>query len=257
MNIPYAAAMQLEKIEGNNLPVMYDATVDEIYQVALQQLAFIKSADLRKQSAEIGVKAAKGMLLPTLSLNGSVGTNYSNAASLSQVTGSTDVATDNYVLINSEKSTVFAPQNNYSTQKISYGDQWKNNFNSSLSIGLQIPILNGLQAKSRLNQAKITQQKATFEATTVKTELRQNIEQAYLNMTAAFNRFQKLSSQVSDFGESFHAAEVRFNAGAMTSVEYLIVKNNLDRANNNLIAAKYDYILRTKVLDFYQGKLML
>lgn len=257
MNIPYATTMTLEKMEGTDVAKIYDATVDDIYNLAVQQLAIVKSADLRTQSAALGLKAAKGFLLPTLSLNGSLGTNYSNAATISTVTGSQDVPTDNYVIVNSEKSFLYTPQNSYSTQKISYGDQWKNNFNTSLSLGLQIPILNGLQARSRVNLAKISQQRANFEATTTKTQLRQNIEQAYFNMTAAFDRYQKLSEQVKDYGESFHSAEVRFNAGAMTSVDYLIAKNNLDRASNNLIAAKYDYVLRTKILDYFQGKLSL
>ncbi len=255
MNMPYSSAMQLEKIGINAIPAVYDGTVDEIYQQALQRLAFVKAADLRKQSADKAVQAAKGLLYPTLSLNGSLGTNYSNAATRSLLAGTNDVATDNYVLLNSDKVPVYAPQNNYTIQKISYGDQWKNNLNSSVSIGLQIPILNGLQAKSRVSQAKIVQQQASFESNTSKIQLRQNIEQSYLNMTSAFDRYQELSSQVSDFSASFHSAEVRFDAGAITSVDYLIAKNNMDRATVNLIAAKYDYMLRIKILDFYQGKL--
>ena len=255
MNAAHNRNIELQKITISDVPLIYDATVDQIYQQALQQLAFIKAAELRRQSAEVSVKAAKGLLYPNLSLNGSLGTNYSNAATISTLTGTTDVATDNYVLINNQKVPVYVPQGNFNTQKISYGSQWKNNFNSSVTLGLQIPILNGLQAKSRLNQAKINQDQKTFEASTVKIQLRQDIEQAYLNMTASFERYQKLTSQVKDFGESFRSAEIRFNAGAITSVDYLIAKNNLDRANINLIAAKYDYLLRTKVLDFYQGKL--
>ncbi len=255
MNIPYTANMQLEKTEGPLTPVYYDGTTDVIYAQALQQLAFVRAAELRKQSATFAVKSAKGQMLPSLLLNGSLGTNYSSAAATSAFTGSTDVITDNYVLLNSEKLRVYAPQNNYISQKITYGNQWKNNFNSSVSIGLRIPILNGLQARSRVSQAKITEKRAYFNEKTTRIQLRQNIDQAYLNMTAAFDRYQKLQLQSQAYVESFHAAEVKFNAGALTSVDYLIVKGNLDRANTNLIAAKYDYILRTKVLDFYRGQL--
>jgi outer membrane protein len=76
-------------------------------------------------------------------------------------------------------------------------------------------------------------------------------------MNTAFERYNKLTSQVDDLTISFQAAEVRFNAGAINSVDYLIIKSKADNANINLIAAKYDYILRTKILDFYQGKLSL
>jgi outer membrane protein len=63
-----------------------------------------------------------------------------------------------------------------------------------------------------------------------------------------------LQSQVTSFAESFRTAEIRFNAGAITSVDYLIAKNNLNRAQSNLIIAKYDFVLREKVLDYYGGK---
>ena len=78
---------------------------------------------------------------------------------------------------------------------------------------------------------------------------------SYNLLPSAYERYQTLTQQVKDYAESFRIAEVRFNAGAITSVDYLIVKRSVDNANINLIAAKYDYILRTKILDFYQGRL--
>ncbi len=254
MNIAYSKDIDPEKINDAMMPALYDATVDQIYQQALSQLALVKAVDLRKESAAKAIKAAKGLLYPTLSLNGGLGTNYSSIASIQQLTGASDAPTDAYVLNDGNKLSVIAPQNSYNSQKISYGNQWSNNLNSYVGLGLQIPILNGLQAKSRVKQANIEEKQAAFEANTTRVQLKQNIEQAYINMNAGFNRYQQLSQQVQDFAESFRSAEVRFNAGAITSVEYLIAKNNLDRSNINLIAAKYDYILRTKVLDFYQGK---
>ncbi len=76
-------------------------------------------------------------------------------------------------------------------------------------------------------------------------------------MQTSFDRYQKTQDQVKAYQESFRVAQVRFDAGLYTSVDYVIAKNNLDQANINLIAIKYDYILRTKILDYYQGKLSL
>jgi outer membrane protein len=73
-------------------------------------------------------------------------------------------------------------------------------------------------------------------------------------MISASDRYKVLLEQVSAFTESFRAAEIRFNNGVGTPVDYLTAKNNLDRANIALVIAKYDYALRTKVLDYYQGK---
>ena len=196
-------------------------------------------------------------MFPTLSLNGGLGTNYSSAATTSTLLSTSDVVTDNYVLSDGSKSFVYTPQSTYDYPKIPYGNQWKNNFNTYVSVGLQIPILNGLQAKGRLSNAKIDVKRTELEAKTTKTVLQQSVEQAYLNMNSAYERYQKLQTQVQDFAESFRGAEVKFNEGAITSVDYLIIKNSYDRSNINLIAAKYDYILRTKILDFYQGRLQL
>ena len=76
-------------------------------------------------------------------------------------------------------------------------------------------------------------------------------------MTASNEKYKILLQQVKDFEEAFKIAEVRFNEGASNQVEYLIAKNNYDRANINLISALYDYAFRMKILDYYQGKLVL
>jgi outer membrane protein len=86
-----------------------------------------------------------------------------------------------------------------------------------------------------------------------KVQLHQSIDQAYLEMTNAFQRYNLLVQQVAAFTESFKAAEVRFNAGVGTSVDYLTAKDRLDQSNYNLIAAKYDVLLRKKILDYYSG----
>ena len=104
--------------------------------------------------------------------------------------------------------------------------------------------------------AKINVKNADLVAQTTKTQLQQSIEQAYVNMISAANRYKTLLDQVSAYTESFHAAEIRFNSGVGTSIDYLTAKNNLDRSNINMITSRYDYVLRTKILDYYQGKLL-
>ncbi len=254
MNTPYNTAIQLENITEQQAPVLYDGTPDNIYQAASQQLALIKAADLRRKSAEKRLLAARGQLLPTLSFNGGLGSNYSSVANRLELINTLDVPTTNYVTVGGNKFSVFSPQSNYLSQRITYGDQLSNNFNSSLSIGLQIPILNGLRARNNVNLAKIAEKRTGFEEQSAKTQLRQAIDQSYVNMNSAFERYQTLARQLADFTLSFKAAEVRFNAGVNSSVEYLLAKNNVDRTNANFVAAKYDYLLRSKVLDFYQGK---
>lgn len=150
---------------------------------------------------------------------------------------------------------MYAPTANYHEIKVPYGDQWKNNFNSGVSLNLSVPILNGLAARTKVRAAKIAESQATFQEQTVKIQLRQAIERDYLSMHTAYETYKKLLSQAADYGESFREAKVKFEAGVLNAVEFVLVQNNLDQAKLNLIAAKYHYILETKILDYYQGKL--
>lgn len=254
MNVPYSNKMKLLPLGSGDLPLPYDASVDDIYKNASQRLALVKAADLRIASANKNIQAVKGELLPLLALSGGLYTNYSSAANTQQLINTTEVSTDNYVLINNVKTPVYAPQSTYKSESIAYGSQWSNNLNSAVSVGLQIPIFNGLQVKSKLRQAKINQQEAVFQASTVKLQLRQAIEQDYLNMTTAYETYKKVIVQKEDYKGSLHSAEIKYQEGAISTVDYVIVKNNFDQASINLVIAKYNYIMRAKILDFYQNR---
>ena len=254
MNVPYNKDMALEKIEPASFATRYEETPDKIYQTALEQLAMIKAADLRKQSAAKAIKVARGQLFPTLQFNGSAFTNYSSVAMLNKYVNTTDVTSTDYVLVNGSPSQVIYKRDNFSANKINYNDQLNNNFFTSFGFNLNIPIFNALQQRNRIKQAKINLKIRELAAGTTKTQLSQAIDQAYINMNTASDRYKTILEQVNAFDESFRAAGIRFQQGVGNSIDYLTAKNNLDRANINLIIAKYDYVLRTKILDYYQGK---
>lgn len=249
--------MRLQRQASDQLPSVYVTTADEVYQKALSDLAYVKAATLRRQSAEKGVQVAKGASLPTLSLSGSLGTNYSSAATRSTFIDSSVVPTKSFINTPTGRQSVYAVQQNYNTSNIGYADQFKNNYGTSVSLGLSIPILNYFQNKNKIALAKLDLRNSQYIEQNTRIQLRQNVDQAYANMSAAFERFKLLNDQVNAFAESFRIAEVRFNAGALTSVDFLVVKGNLDRAKTNFINARYDYLIRSKILDYYQGRLSL
>jgi outer membrane protein len=222
MNVPYSSKMTLERVNTEDFLTSYGRSSSDVYQTALQQFSLVKSVELRKKSAEYALKAARGLLFPSLVLSGNTQTNYSSLA-----------------------------QN--ATGKISYREQIQNNIFYSINLGLRIPIFNSFRTKNAIKLADITVRNSELVEEGTKVQLRQQIEQAHLNMTNAYERYKTLLEQVTAYATSFKAAEARFTAGVGTSVDYLIAKNNLDRANINLISAKYDFVLRKKVLDFYQN----
>ena len=254
MNIPYSMNMKLMAIPDGVLLQPYDATVNQIYGNALDRLAMVKSADLKVAGAAKNVQAIKGLMMPTLSLSGGFYSNYSNTAQTQHLISQTEVATSDYVLVNNVKTSVYTSQPAYSTLPISYGSQLSNNLNSAISLGLQIPLINSLQFRNKLRLARVTEKLATEQAQTIRIQLRQAIEQDFVNMNSDYATYNTLLEQVNDFEKSFHAAEVRYANGAISTVDYVIAKNNLDRVQMNLVAAKYNYLLRTKILDFYRNK---
>ena len=257
MNVPYQKDLQVEKITADSLSLNEAISPQALFDISSKQLSLIKAADLRIQSAKKGVDVAKGNYYPTLTLSGSFNTNYSSAAMRDVVLNTSEGESGDYVTLNGSKVPVITTRTNFSSQKISFSDQFNNNYNTSLYLSLQVPIFNRFYARNRVALAKIDLKNTQVTAQAIRTQLSQNIEQAYFNMTAASDKYKTLVRQVADFTESFRTAEVRFNAGAITQVDYLIAKNNVDRASANLISAKYDYIFRIKILDYYQGKLSL
>lgn len=258
MNVPYNKNLEVEKINIEDVAPDYAGRdAQSIFESAVKQLALIKAADLRQRSAAKSIQVARAGFYPAVALSGNVNTNYSNAARKDIPLQIVDVASGDYVNVNGNRLPVMTKQTVFDNLKIPYLDQFNNNYSTSLYMSIQVPIFNNYRTRNKVALAKIEQQNAAYSAQTIKTQLSQNIEQAWFSMTAAAERYKTLLQQVSDFSESFRTAEVRFNAGVLTQVDYLIAKNNVDRAKINLISARYDYLFRIKILDYYRGSLVL
>jgi outer membrane protein len=221
MNVPFDKSVKLTRLNAEQLQGQYTATSADVYNKALSDLPMVKAADLRVKSAEKGLQATRGALLPTLSLNSGLSTQYSSGS------------------------------------KGTYTEQFRNNYNTGFGLGLSIPIINRMRQRNNVALAKINLAEAKYVDENTRIQLKQSVEQAYVNMTAAQERYQALREQVDAYAESFRASEVRFNQGALTSVDYLVAKGNMDRARTGLISARYDYFIRTKILDYYRGQLSL
>jgi outer membrane protein len=234
-----------------------DRSRDEIFEMAKGTLPEVKSADLKIISSEYALKAARGNYFPRLNLVGSINTNYSSRAESvfypgdGFTMGSTPIA-----FVNGDvTSPVFAIQPNGEFRN-TYGapDQFKDNIYKTLGLQLLIPILNGYQSRSAVQRSIIQNQRAKIDATEVSNTLRQNVENAYNDALAASKTYSSAMRQVAAREEAFRMMEQRFGAGAANSFEYQVSQNDLFQAKTDLTRAKYDFIFRMKVLDFYQGK---
>jgi outer membrane protein len=232
----------------------YDLSVNDIYAKALDIQPLVRAADFRVQGAAKSVDVAKAFRLPTLSLSGSWSANQSNALRTIELLGTQTVNLGS-VAIAGTNYPVSTTQPKYGEgATVGYFDQLNNTQNKVVSLNLNIPIFAKYANRTRIVQAGLQKENAEIEAERARLTLRQNIEQAYVNMLNAANKYEASAQQVSALEESFRASESRFNAGTIDFVSYNLQKTNLDKARLGLIQVKYDYVFRMKILDFYQGK---
>lgn len=264
MNMPGSEEITLVKIPVSDPTLQaYDASIQEIYESAMNNLPQMKAAQLRTEAAKKNIEIVRGSAMPTLSLNGGINTAFSSVAPkerfISDGSPSTTlpvVSTTDYIIVNDQQ---FPIVQNITTpggslRHFGYLDQLNFNRNSSVTLSLRIPIFTNFQVKYNLANAKLQQRTTEFQAQQVQLTIRKNVEQAYIDMNNAAKRYSATANQVRALTEAFRVAQVRFDVGAINSVEYSIAKANLDRANGNLIQTKYDYVFRTKILDFYMNR---
>lgn len=257
MNEPLDMSIVLEAPNQGKVPGAENGSIEGIYEQSLTNLPNIQSAKLKFQSAEKEVAINKADLYPYLTLNGGIGTAFSSAATRSLPGSLQQSETGGYVMQGGARFPVYEDVQQMRTQKIPYFDQLKNNYGANVNLTLNIPIFNGLQTRSNVKIAKIQQKQAALNLNTAEKQLKNAVGKAYFDQSSALDGWAKQQEQVAAYREYFRISEVKFNAGAINSAEYLIAKNKLNQAENSLVAAKYNYIFKSKILSYYKGTLSL
>ena len=234
--------------------------VQDIFTIALETMPEIKSAELRVQAAEVGYRIAQGGMSPTLSLGGSFSTNYSEIADRErEIFEGTEIQTFPIGYLESDPSQLVytsqsVPRVVRTEPNFPVFDQFQEYLSKQINLNLSIPIFNRWSTQSDIQRALVTQKTAEVTAQETRNTLRQNIETAYNNAIAALKSYNASERQVSALEQSFRNTENRYNLGAVNFVEYQVASNNLFRARSGLVQAKYTYLFRLKILEFYQGK---
>jgi outer membrane protein len=234
----------------------YTESSQQVYDAALSFMPEVKAAEIREELAIKNIHIARAVGLPSVIANANWGTTYSTVAKR-MVPGE---PTTQPIPITAEFNgqvvplIINFPQQNMTSQDIPYFTQLGNNQNLNLGVTLQIPVFNGNARKYQEQTAKIQHLQSELTTESAKLAIRQNIDQAYINMSNAAKTYAASMVQVDALQRSFVAADARYNAGASNYVDYNLAKTNLDRAQANLIQSKYDYVFRMKILDFYQNK---
>jgi outer membrane protein len=263
-------ALQLPAVTPFDI-VIPDLTVEElnigqspeqVFDVAKGTMPEVKAAQIKVQSAYYGVKAAKGSLYPRLTLGGSISSLYSSVNDgprfIPDGTFTNTAVPIGYFESSPGVTQIVVTDTRIpgGTEVSSYGyrDQFKDFMSRSMGITLSIPIFNGLQARSGVRRALIQQRLAEISVKQVDNTLRQNVETSFNDAFAASKTFNSSQRQVQAREEAFRMTKQRYEIGASNYVEYQVAENELYRAKSDLARAKYNFIFRKKLLDFYQGK---
>lgn len=223
---------------------------DYLFNTAMGNQPSVKAAETRIKAAEKNLSVTKGAIYPTISIGGSVGSGYSGLAK--QIAGATPQTIEIGQTILGEK--VFTTQFIPILEDIPYRNQLDRNFNRNFGFQLQFPIFNGLTNYTNINRSKINLAGAKNDLEIAKRDLKQNVFRAHADALAAYKKYNA-TKQAYDAGKlSFENTETRFTLGAANSYEFNDAKNRLSIALSNMNQAKFDYIFKVKVLDFYLGK---
>ncbi|MGB8490333.1 MAG: TolC family protein [Bacteroidales bacterium] len=195
--------------------------IDEIYNLALQTRPEIKSSELRLTSSQYELKIAKGGRSPSLSMNHNIGTRYSFVKDQPGIQ--------------------------------SFQDQLKNNKSYGLGFSLNIPVLNGWQVNKNISNSKLAVENNEYLVEGARKQLYKDIQQAYTDAVASLKKYNASLKAVTSSAEAFRYTEQKFDVGMIAPVDYNAAKTQLLNAQLDASQAKYEFIFKIKVLDFYKG----
>jgi outer membrane protein len=227
-----AQMLELESMDGFNIAVPVISVRDEavdgnpaaIFSIAEQTRPEILSAEYQLRSAEYDLAIARGNRSPRLNLGASMSTGYSDKR-LKPVT----------------------------FESYPFGEQLNDNLNYSLGFSLNIPIFNGWQVNAGIKNSKLGIENSKYALENTRKQLYKNIQQAYTDATGALKKFHASEKAVASMEEAFRYAEQKLDVGLVTAIEYNQSKTQLLNAQSEMAQAKYEYVFKTKVLDFYKG----
>ncbi len=225
-------------------------SVENAYNEAESFLPRIKGAEYTVEAEKEALKEAKGDIYPRLTLNVAYGSRYSSIRDrISDV--DTTIAPFGFT---EQDDIVYTSQPSPVYEDYPFLNQLEDNANSSIMFNLSIPIFNGWQTRRKISNARVNVLNAQYQLEDKKNRLYKEIQNAHSDAIAAWKRYISSEKTVESMEETFSYTEQKFEVGLVNSVEYNTAKKDLTKAESDLLQAKYEYIFKSRILDFYQGK---
>lgn len=193
---------------------------EEIYAEAVLHKPAIQAARYRLEGATHSLRIAQSAWYPQLNFGAGIGTNYYRLSGM-----------DNP----------------------SFSSQWNRNLNKYLQFSLSIPLFNRFETRNRVRSARIQRTSLTWQLEEVQKSLYKEIQQAYYNAVASESKYRSSRVATEASEAAFRLMSEKYALGQANATEYDEARTRWMQATSEGIQAKYDYLFRTKILDFYRG----
>jgi outer membrane protein len=233
-----------------------DLQPEIVYAAAVQLRPLQVANKLRLQAAEKNAAVAKASMYPTISAFGNIQSAYSSA--LSRLPKGNNVSavvpTQSFVSVQGQSYFVNTPVSIPSSfVDANYFRQLDYNFRQSVGLSLQVPIFNGHQARTNYKRAIINQENIQLQMAADSLTLKQDIYTAYQNAINALATYNSRKKAYETAAYSYSLGQQRFEVGLLPVFELITLQNNVQRALIDQLTARFEYVFRTKILEFYRG----
>ncbi len=223
--VDLAQLLRLDDVENFEVASLDDDNIlmrsaDEVFANAKINNSSVKAGRLRIDAADRNIKVAKSGYIPKLSFTAGVGSSYYTVSGFDNA---------------------------------GFGNQMKNNFSTYFGFNLSIPLFDAFSTRNNVRRARISRLSAELQYEMACDNLYKSVQQAYYSALGAAKRLESSTVAEDATEKTFAATREKYNLGRATPTDYETAKNNYLRAVSDRVRAKYEYMLRTRILDFYNS----
>jgi outer membrane protein len=253
MNVDINLPIDVEiKINMDDLTDPLTIDLKDLYNRGQANQISLRAREINVESANLGISIAKAGYYPTITFGGNLSTNINNKGK--KIDGFRTEVVNQRVIFNNQPVDIGFESSFPNLVPSNYFNQFNTNLAYGFGLNVNIPIYSNYNVTANVERAKLRSEQAKIELSQEKQLVQSNITQAYVDAKAAKATYEATEKSLETARKSFEVARKRFEAGSVNNFDFTQQKTRVDIAEINFLNAKYDYVFRTKVLDFYLGK---
>lgn len=254
MEADYPLVIERPVIDLSTIEALENQSFESVYTAALVSQPEITASELRQQAEELNIDIARSSMIPSLSLGGNIGSNWSDLDRTPSGYIITRIPQPG-VFINGE-SALFEVETEIPSDLVAipYTQQLENNIGYGIGATLSIPIFNNYSGKASVERAKIGLLNSKIETDLVKQNLKTDVQNAIASARASRKSLEAAEASAVAARIALRNADRLSEIGSINNFEYLSARNRNDSAELNLLIARYDYFFKVKIIEYYMGR---